>query len=867
MKNAFRKLHTYYNEVFSSNEVYKVAVFIVSLFVFILSVDAINVPTKLIEKYNISFLSIILIGLFIIALIWLIHNHMIDLVFKVKSVNIVDRILAISLTFTVVSLDVLFVFNQAKFYKIVLILIFIVLIFALTVVRWVRFQGYNDNFGETQNIYDLKDVFDNKIQKEDNQPILINEKAVDYDLFNRGHIIDHLCTSIEVCSKSNTSFVIGLEGSWGSGKTTILNNVKKRFEDKSNIVIIDDFDMWACGTQESLLALMLEAILRNTDIKYSNWSSREIIKNVGTAIVDNSALGGMAKGILFQSTPESNISNLKNHINKYLKSHNKKIVFFIDNIDRADAKNIIFLFKLIGTIFDLDNIVYVLSYDRERINNILQDTLDIDPHYIEKIVQQEIKVPKFNNYYISSVLTTCLHNLLKAHGVNQNELSQFGFVINFIISNTTDIRIFKRLINSVFSTTFYDNYLYKPDLLALEVIKFFNIEMYEEIYKNRTYFINCDCQYDIEVYKNSFNTDEFNKNAKEFFNNFFNSKDESYKELLSHLFDYVYNYQHNYGIKGSFGSAESKYKDTSMNSRVNSAKYFDLYFSYSTNDFLNISICFNKMMEKFETLTPNEVTLYFISKFNELANNEHKEWFEKLYLCKDAISSNIIYHIMLGIYQVLPRVDRQAEFFALSADQRALALLSNLFNKLEETQALEFLDILKNNYSSLHIIDEMCYWNKDESNQNRLILLKDTFAEMCEKIKNNSLNLYEDDNYYKRNVFSYYRYLKDLPDIDENSVIKDYISANVSDKYIYRFLRDLISSSIGSIGYSYFISDDNVKAILPENFDVQALVDSNPPKNESEKTVKRIYEAYSLGESDAFGKKGVVFNEHFDFDL
>ncbi len=858
MKNAFRKLQTYYNEVFSSNEVYKVAVFIVSLFVFILSVDAINIPTKLIEKYNIAFLSIILIGLFIISLIWLIHNHMIDLVFKVKSVNIVDRILAISLTSTVVSLDVLFVFNQEKFYKIVLLLIFIVFTFALTVVRWIRFQGYNDNFGETQNIYDLKDVFENKIQKEDNQPILINEKAVDYDLFNRGHIIDHLCTSIEVCSKSNTSFVIGLEGSWGSGKTTILNNVKKRFEDKSNIVIIDDFDMWACGTQESLLALILEAILRNTDIKYSNWSSREIIKNISTTIVDNSTLGGVAKGILFQSKPESNISDLKNRISKYLKSHNKKIVFFIDNIDRADAKNVIFLFKLIGTVFDLDDIVYVLSYDRERINNILQDTLDIDPHYIEKIVQQEIKVPKFNNYYISSVLTTCLHNLLKAHGVNQNELSQFDFVINFIISNTTDIRIFKRLINSVFSTTFYDNYLYKPDLLALEVIKFFDIEMYEEIYKNRSYFINYDYQYDFDVYKESFNTDAFNKKAKAFFDKLFDGKDESYKELLLNLFDYVYNYQHGYDIKTDYGYGETKYKDTSINSRVNSAKYFDLYFSYSTNDFLKTSKVFNNMIEEFEKLPTHEIASHFINIFSKLEADIHKEWFEKLYLCRETLPEKAIYPLVVGICEVISNVDDQADFFSLNAKQRAYALLSSLYIKVSENQAIEFLDKKKNQYSSLCIIDSMIYWTKDHQDLKNVILLKETRNAMCDNIEKLEINMYEDAYYSPRNIWAYYRYLQDKNDVDEKDVIKKYILKIISSKYIYRILRDTVSFSSGTDGYKYSLISEDIKTLFDESIDIQSLFNSNPPKNNTEELIKNLYTEFSLGTPDHFGRTSIA---------
>lgn len=866
MKKFFKKLNTYYKEIFNSDEIYKLAVFIIGLFVFILAVDAINIPTQLIEKYNVEFFSIILLGISLIMLIWLIYHHFIDLVFKVKSVNIVDRILLISLFASVISFTTLFAFNIDELYKVVLLLILSGIIIILTVIRWIKFKNYN-SLDKAQNIYDLKDVFNNNIQKVDNQPILINEKAVDYDLFNRGHIIDHLSTSIETCCKSNSSFVIGLEGSWGSGKTTILNNVKKHFDNKNNIVIIDDFDIWACGTQESLLMCMLEAILKNTDIKYSNMSIRKIIKNVGIAIVDNSAIGSMAKEILYQSNHESNIRNLKNQISQYLKSHNKKIVFFIDNIDRTDAKNVIFLFKLIGDIFDLDNIVYVLSYDKERINNILKDTLDIDQHYIEKIIQQEISVSKFNSDYLSGVITTCLNNLLKAHGVSQNDLSQFDFVINFIISNTIDIRLFKRLINSVFSKIFYDNYLYKPDLLALETIKFFDIGLYEEIYKHREYFINYDYQYDIKVYSESFNTDAFNKRAKVFFDKLFDGKDESYKELLSNLFDYVYHYRHGYEIKTTYGHDESKYKDISINSRVNSAKYFDLYFSYGTNVFSDISKIFNNMIENFETLSADEITAYFVKIFDGLELGTHKEWFEKLYLCRDDLPQKVIYPLMAGIFKVITRIDDETDFFSLSAKQRAYALSANLYIKISEKEALNFLNTKKEQYQNLSIIDSMIYWTKDFQSLNNVIILKEMRDAMCDDIKKLGINLYEDTYYTAKNIWAYYRYLQEKNGVDEKEVIQKYILKIISDKYIYRILRDAVGFSSGTCGYKYNLISDDMKVLFDESIDIQHLINLNPPKNNSEELIEKLYDEFSLGKTDDILESGIAVSEPHKFVL
>ena len=69
-------------------------------------------------------------------------------------------------------------------------------------------------------------------------------------------------------------------------------------------------------------------------------------------------------------------------IGSYLLDQNKKVVFVIDNLERASAENIIFLFKLISTVFDLPNIIYLLSYDQARMNEILSDTAQINPKFV-----------------------------------------------------------------------------------------------------------------------------------------------------------------------------------------------------------------------------------------------------------------------------------------------------------------------------------------------------------------------------------------------------------------------------------------------------------------------------------------------------
>lgn len=98
----------------------------------------------------------------------------------------------------------------------------------------------------------------------------------------------------------------------------------------------------------------------------------------------------------------------------------------------------------------------------------------MNPKYIEKIVQQEIAIPEIQKDTMITVCSSCVERTLLAYGVHNKDVVQFKDISCLIYNNVSDLRQFKRLLNSSFVSTFlYDNELYKPHLLAIEVIRFF----------------------------------------------------------------------------------------------------------------------------------------------------------------------------------------------------------------------------------------------------------------------------------------------------------------------------------------------------------------------------------------------------------
>ena len=257
-------------------------------------------------------------------------------------------------------LGVIWIFKeQAWNYKTVVPICTTFVVMAIIIVR-IKKIGNEDSAKETENaLYDLKDILDNRFELTLEKPILLEERAIDYDLLDRQYLIDQLHRAI-VNSNSRSSFVIGVEGAWGSGKTTLLNTVQKKIETKNDFLIINNFDPWLFGNQQSMLIGMYDSILKNCGAPYSIYGSRQTVRNIQSIVTGLSSAGGaLSKAILPEQSDYEDTLRVKEQMRSFLRNFSKTIVFIIDNIDRAEADNVIFLFKIIRTFFDLPHLVYV----------------------------------------------------------------------------------------------------------------------------------------------------------------------------------------------------------------------------------------------------------------------------------------------------------------------------------------------------------------------------------------------------------------------------------------------------------------------------------------------------------------------------
>ena len=200
-----------------------------------------------------------------------------------------------------------------------------------------------------------------------------------------------------------------------------------------------------------------------------------------------------------------------------------------------------------------------------------------------------------------------------------------------------------------------------------------------------------------------------------------------------------------------------------------------------------------------------------------------------------------------AIFCCLNKISLSRISIKLDAQSRALLCIEMLLEETEIGEMQKFTDEISVKYDKLYMIDQILYWFQntrsfkiDDVKRKENILIE-RFSEMCEKVIEEKINIYDDSYYVRYNVWGLIRYLK----IKENreDIVRDYIVHIINEKNVFRIMGDMISQSIGK-GYGYKISDENFGIFFKDGSLLDLLLQKVVPKTPSEKFVLKVYERF-----------------------
>lgn len=853
----------YFKNIYKQYGIINFLLVIVALLTITIAIDYFNLFTFIYDKLKLPI--IICILSFGLIKIFSLKLHSLILLKSVNYIDFYSMIIIITIALYKLFLhtfEKVLIINQFKNISSNIFLIIIGLVLGFRYL-YITILNFKTNKTEPTNVFDLKQLYDNTIPN-DAEFILIGDDAVSYDLLERNKVINQITNTIINCN-NNSKFVISLKGNWGSGKTTILNNVKNKLK-KENLVFIDDFEPWVYNDNKSLLVAFFDTIMKNTNCGFRINEINKFTKIYLKTITTN--IGYSADDLLENTT---NINRIKEIINNYLESNNKKIVLVLDNLERCSSENILFILKTIHNLFDFKRIIYILSYDESAMKKHFESKLDIDYSYLEKIIQLEFSVPKLDKNILYNVIKKCLSNYLNHSKliIDENEQDE---IIKIITENIKDLRDFKRIINSTFNASFNNTQdLNNLDMLLIETIAMKNPELWDEINANSTYYISED-RY---VYGNEYiyNTEKYNTDTTKYFDDLFQNNKHNinnYKKILCYLFPNVKKYfdENKYSKKEKIEFIpehqtyinKKEYKASVLDKRIYNNKYFNLYFNKTENEFIKINEEINNFISFINNnnFKPEELYQKYFKMERVYPGWVEKYTLETFQMYIDKINKDKLLPLLLVMYFSYYTVDDSPLFFQLSAKSRTQIIIADLILMLSDDDFEKFIDEIKEDYQNLYFIREIAYWLKPEHRHDELVndsryeIINNLYEKMLNDIKTNKINMYSNEYYNRYNMVLLF----------EDKEYMSFIKKKINKDNLMLFILDCISISTGSYGIGYNFNTQNLDKFYgwdkakknikkcPEsdlkNFLVKAIETPNPYKSIDEKNTYHVEEWIDL---------------------
>jgi predicted KAP-like P-loop ATPase len=160
----------------------------------------------------------------------------------------------------------------------------------------------------------------------------------------------------------NAPLAIGINGAWGSGKTSFMNLIRNQLSENRQLII--DFNPWTSASASAIIPNFF-ALLSAKIAPYDN-RLQKLLRKYADSIADmpqNDLLKSMGK-LISKPLVGDNSTPGQEQINASIQKINKRIIVFIDDLDRLDHQEIIEVLKLVRNTANFNNVVYVAGYDR-----------------------------------------------------------------------------------------------------------------------------------------------------------------------------------------------------------------------------------------------------------------------------------------------------------------------------------------------------------------------------------------------------------------------------------------------------------------------------------------------------------------------
>ena len=278
---------------------------------------------------------------------------------------------------------------------------------------------------------------------------------------------------------SDTPITIGLQGEWGTGKTSLMSLLLENFnEDGEKREIATSWvNTWeyslfkgASETTPAVLSGMLEKLRdENSDIwtikdvaadkvkkatKFLSGLANQVIANqTGINFKEAASDSFTEKNVAHIVEVKNLIASIINELIEHSENEIKKVVFFVDDLDRIPPTDAVEVLESLKNIFDIPKCVFILAIDYDVVVKGLESKFGKKTKenerefrsFFDKIIQVPFTMP-VGAYDITTFLKTKLNDLGVEPVFIEASIGQITKIVRYTIGNNP--RSLKRYLNT-----------------------------------------------------------------------------------------------------------------------------------------------------------------------------------------------------------------------------------------------------------------------------------------------------------------------------------------------------------------------------------------------------------------------------------
>lgn len=287
--------------------------------------------------------------------------------------------------------------------------------------------------------------------------------------------------------------VVGVLGAWGAGKTSFVN-LAKGFLTKSGVTVLE-FNPWMFSGADQLVQSFFIELSAQLKIRPGMAEIGERIEEYGESFAGLGWLplvgpwierGRVVTDILSKSLQrkKEGVKASQLRVREALEKLNDPIVVVLDDIDRLSTPEIRDVFKLVRLTANFPNIIYLLAFDRYRVEQALGEQGIPGRDYLEKILQVGVDLPTVPDHVLNSQIFKAIDSALEdienpGHFDSEAWPDVFMEIIQPLIRNMRDVRRYAASIHGTVREL--EGQVALVDVLALEAIRVFLPDVFHRL--------------------------------------------------------------------------------------------------------------------------------------------------------------------------------------------------------------------------------------------------------------------------------------------------------------------------------------------------------------------------------------------------